>query len=126
MIRFVRWVGLLVGAGATTAFAQVNVSTGGSSISIDAAGSVSVKSDGKNVTAGSGAQVSVGPDNEARSSLGEIDPDVNIEGVTIINGKLWIDGKEIPPGVKRYKSPKTGTVYKIERRGTNISVTSEE
>jgi len=64
--------------------------------------------------------------NEARSVTGAIAPGANIEGVTIINGKLWIDGEEIPPGVKRYRSPKTGKTYEIERRGQNISVTSSD
>ncbi len=125
MARWTQWLGLLVSTGVGVALAQVNVTAGGEVIKVDPSGNVSVKSGGKKITA-EGAQVSVGPGNDAKSSLGEIDPDANIEGVTIINGKLWIDGKEIPPGVKRYKSPKTGTVYKIERRGTNISVTSEE
>lgn len=106
--------------------AQISISTGGQDVRIGADGSVSVKGAGSDVRVGSGSQVSVGSGNEVSSSVGSIAPGANIEGVTIINGKLWIDGKEIPPGVKTYKSPKTGKVYKIERNGKNISVTSNE
>lgn len=121
------WALAVLASGAGAAFAQVSVSTGGESVRIDAGGGVSVSAGGgRTVSAGPGSQVSVGPGNQAKSSIGEIAPGANIEGVTIINGKLWIDGKEVPPGVKRYKSPKTGTTYKIERSGKNVSVTSED
>lgn len=116
-------VGLLAAKGA---WSQVSVSAGGQDVRVGANGSVSVRGAGETVGVGAGGQVSVGPGNEVKSSVGEIAPGANIEGVTIINGKLWIDGKEIPPGVKRYKSPKTGKLYNIERRGKNISVTGSD
>lgn len=116
-------VGLAVGQGA---HAQVGVSVSGQDVRVGADGSVSVKSSGQDVRVGSGSQVSVGPGSSARSSVGEISPGANIEGVTIINGRLWIDGKEIPPGVKSYKSPKTGKLYRIERQGSNVSVTGND
>jgi hypothetical protein len=117
----------VVGLGvASVAWAQIGISAGGQDVRIGADGSVSVRGDGKDVQVGAGGQVSAGSGNEVRSSVGEIAPGVNIEGVTIINGKLWIDGKEVPPGVKRYKSPKTGKIYNIERRGSNVSVTSND
>jgi hypothetical protein len=121
-----RRLGVSLGIIAGLANAQINISAGGESVRIDAGGGVSVQSGGHNVKTMPGGDVSVGTGNQARSTTGQIEPGANIEGVTIINGKLWIDGKEIPPGVKRYKSPKTGTVYKIERNGKNVSVTSEE
>lgn len=74
---------------------------------------------------GDGSAMAKGNRNEVSSTVGEIDPGASIEGVTIINEKVWIDGKEIPPGVKSYKSPRTGEVYVIERRGRNISVTGK-
>lgn len=128
-MRGVVWIALaglgsLLSAGG--AWSQIGVSSGGQDVRINADGSVSVRGAGEDVRVGSGSQVSVGPGNKAQSSVGEIAPGANIEGVTIINGKLWIDGKEVPPGVKRYKSPKTGKLYNIERRGNNVSVTSSE
>lgn len=113
----------LVAAG--VAWSQIGIAAGGQDVRIGADGSVSVRG-GEDIRVGSGGQVSVGPGNEAKSTVGEIAPGANIEGVTIINGKLWIDGKEIPLGVKRYKSPKTGKQYNIERKGSNVSVTSNE
>lgn len=128
-MRGVVWItlaglGSLLAAGG--AWSQIGISSGGQDVRINADGSVSVRGAGEDVRVGGGSQVSVGPGNEAKSSVGEIAPGANIEGVTIINGKLWIDGKEVPPGVKRYKSPKTGKLYNIERRGDNVSVTSSE
>lgn len=108
------------------ALAQINVSAGGESVRIGPNGEVSVKGTGGDVRVGAGGQVSVGPGNQVKSSVGEIAPGTNLEGVTIINGKLWIDGQEVPPGVKQYKSPKTGKVYRIERQGKNVSVTSQD
>lgn len=118
--------GLVAIGVAGAAWAQIGIAAGGQDVRIGADGSVSVRGGGEDLRVGSGGQVSAGSGNEVKSSVGEIAPGVNIEGVTIINGKLWIDGKEIPPGVKRYKSPKTGKQYNIERKGNNVSVTSNE
>lgn len=109
-----------------TVMAQISITTGGQDVRIGSDGGVNVKGAGSDVRVGSGSQVSVGGGNQISSSAGEITPGANIEGVTIVNGKLWIDGKEIPPGVKNYKSPKTGMTYKIDRNGKNISVTGTD
>lgn len=127
-MRNALWVGLLVLGAAQGAQAQVNVSVGTEEVRIGADGSVNVKGSGGKVQVGAGGQIgsqlsSVGGGNEVSSTVGGIAPGANIEGVTIINGRLWIDGKEIPPGVKSYKSPKTGKTYKIERHGKNVAVT---
>lgn len=37
-----------------------------------------------------------------------------ITGITIINGKLWIDGRSIPYGARTFKSTATGKTYNIE------------
>lgn len=108
-------------------YAQVGVSTGNSEVRIGTDGSVSIRGGaGQDLRTTPGGQVSLGSGNRVQSSVGEISPDANIEGVTIINGKLWIDGKEIPPGVKRHQSAKTGKIYRIERNGNNISVSSSD
>jgi hypothetical protein len=105
---------------------QVSVSSGGQDVRVGVDGSVSVKGSGQDIRAGSGSQISVGPGNKVKSSVGEIEPGAIVEGVSIINGKLWIDGKEVSPGVERYKSPQSGKVYNIDRRGKNVSVTSND
>ncbi|WP_126443835.1 hypothetical protein [Sulfuricystis multivorans] len=120
------WLAALATLAAATVQAQISISAGGQDVRVGADGSVSVQGTGGDVRVGAGSQVSVGSHNEVGSSTGSIAPGANIEGVTIINGKLWIDGKEIPPGVKTYKSPKTGKIYKIERNGKNIAVTSND
>jgi len=105
---------------------QVAVSAGGQDVRVGPDGSVSVKGAGQDIRTGVGSQISVGPGNKVKSSVGEIEPGTKIEGVTIINGKLWIDGKEVPAGVERYKSSQSGKVYNIERQGKNVSVTSND
>lgn len=63
--------------------------------------------------------------NTASVTVGGIGEDVDVQGVTVINGKVWIDGQEVPAGATRYKS-KTGTTYRIERKKSgSVSVTSE-
>lgn len=63
--------------------------------------------------------------NTASVTVGGIGNDADVEGVTVINGKVWIDGREVPAAAKRYKS-KSGTVYRIERSKSGaVSVTSE-
>jgi len=103
--------------------AQISISAGGQDVWVGPGGEVSVRGGGNDVMVGGNGDVAIGKGNRAKSSAGGIAPGVNIEGVTIINGKLWIDGMEIPPGVTRYKSPKTGQSYRIKRNGKNISVT---
>ncbi len=87
--------------------AQVSVSTGTQDVRISKEGRVNVMDSNAN---------------EARVSVGEIAGDAHIEGITIINDRVSIDGKEVPPGVTRYKSPKTGKVYLIQRKGGSVSV----
>jgi hypothetical protein len=52
-----------------------------------------------------------------------IDSDVQIEGITIINDKLFIDGVEVRRGKTVYTSPKSKKTYKIQwGKNGNISV----
>lgn len=97
--------------------ADVSVKTPGQEVRISGA-SASVKSDGVRATATAGSTAGV--------TVGGIEDDADIIGVTVINGRVSIDGKEIPPNVTRYKSPRTGTVYLIQRKNGSVSVTSEE
>jgi len=63
--------------------------------------------------------------NTARNTVGGIGSNVDVQGVTVINGRVYIDNKEIPPDVTRYKSPRTGEVYIIKRKGGSVEVTSD-
>lgn len=71
---------------------------------------------------GQEVRVGKGSGNHASVTVGKIAEDANIEGVTIINDRVSIDGKDIPPNTTRYKSPKTGKVYLIERNKSGVSV----
>ena len=95
-------------------FAQISVSTPGQDVQIGKDGSVRARSEN--------ASASNRKSNEASVTVGGIAEGANIEGVTVINGRVWIDGKEVPPNVTRYKSTKTGRVYLIQRKGTSVSV----
>lgn len=96
--------------------AQVQVKTPGQEVRVGGGG-VSVRAEGVTSIATGG--------NSASVTVGGIDSDADVQGVTVINGRVSIDGKEIPANVTRYKSPKTGTVYRIERKGGAVSVTTE-
>lgn len=105
------YVGLLLLTGA--ACAQVSTMKLGQDVKIGKDGTVTVRSD--SVPSASGR-------NEARVSVGEISGEADVEGITVINGRVSIDGKDVPSNVSRYKSPKTGRVYLIQRRGGSVSV----
>ena len=63
--------------------------------------------------------------NEARNVAGFIEEDAQIEGITIINGEVSIDGVKIPHGQKKYRSAKSGKTYRIEW-GSDNNVSVEE
>lgn len=101
---------------ATTVMAQVSVQTGNGRVTVGKEVNINVQAqDVTTITTGG---------NTSSVNVGSIEGDANIHGVTVINGKVWIDGKEIPPKVTRYKS-KSGTVYLIRRNGGAVEVTSE-
>ncbi|MEI7431977.1 MAG: hypothetical protein WCL27_16120, partial [Betaproteobacteria bacterium] len=85
---------------AGTLAAQISVSTSGQDVQIGKDGSVKARSD--NATNSSSRK------NDASVTVGGIADGANIEGITIINDRVSIDGKDVPPNVTRYKSPKTG------------------
>ncbi len=69
--------------------------------------------------------VSVGT-NEVSNEAGVIDEDAQIEGVTIINGHVSIDGVKVSRGVRKFHSEKTGRNYRIDwGKGDNVSVTEQ-
>ncbi len=61
--------------------------------------------------------------NEAKNEVGVIDEDAEIEGITIINGNVSIDGVKVAHGVRMFRSTKTGRSYRIDwGKGGNVSV----
>lgn len=111
---------------AGSAIAQIRVQAGGANVNIGG-GSVSVQTDDETVgVRGKGAKAVAGGGNTAGNTVGGIEGDVESQGVTIINGRVYIDGKEIPPKVTRYKSPRTGEVYTIRRKGSSVEVISDQ
>ena len=100
------------------AWAQVSVKTPGQDVKVGKRGDVKVQADGATAIATEGSTASV--------TVGGIDANADIQGVTVINGKVWIDGKEIPPNVSRYVAPRDRTVYLIKRNNGAVSVTTEE
>jgi hypothetical protein len=110
-----------------TAMAQIRVDTGGTSVVIGGGGGVDVRTkDSGSVTTSSGSTTAIATGgNTARNTVGGVGSNVDIQGVAVINGRVYIDNKEIPPDVTRYKSPRTGEVYIIKRKGSSVEVTSE-
>lgn len=113
------------------ASAQLRVQAGGSDVNIGADGGINVRTDGGSgggkttVQSKGGTAAVAGRGNSAANSIGGIEGDVAMEGVAVVNRRVYIDGKEIPANVKRYKSPRTGEVYVINRKGTSVQVTTE-
>lgn len=64
--------------------------------------------------------------NEVKNEAGVIDEDAQIEGITIINGHVSIDGVKVSRGVRKFHSEKTGRNYRIDwGKGDNVSVTEQ-
>ena len=87
--------------------------TAGSQVSVD------VSDYGVHVQQGGNVKVQT----KANTSGGIIGSDVQIEGVAIINGDVFIDGEKIPKGKKTYTSKKTKKTYLIHwGENGNVSV----
>jgi len=67
--------------------------------------------------------VSNGQGNEVGVSIGGIEG-AEVEGVTIINGKAFIDGRAVPDSRTRYRA-RSGVVYLIRRSASGVEVVDE-
>lgn len=76
------------------------------------------------VTAG-GVRVQVGKGNVATNAAGDLGADVEMDGVAVINGNVYIDGQKVPHGKTSYVSKKTGKAYRIQW-GSDGNVAVEE
>ena len=90
-VRFVTAFAIAFAIGTTTALAQVSVDLSGY---------------GVKVQTGKGASVS--------NTTGSIESDVQMEGVAVINGEVFVDGEKVPRGKSPYTSRKSGKTYNIK------------
>lgn len=107
-------------AGAESATIVVN----GQSVRIQAP-DVPALPQGQGAGAANGVTVnSSGQGNSSSVTIGGIGQDTQVQGVSVINGQVWIDGEKIPPTVTRYTS-KSGQKYLIERTPAGVAVRTE-
>lgn len=95
-----------------------------------ALGQVNVNVPGVNVSVGGNGQgnvsVSVGGKNKVGNTAGNIEEDVEMEGVAIINGAVTIDGEKVPKGKTRHTGKKSGIKYLIKwGKDGNVAVSQE-
>lgn len=75
----------------------------------------------------SGGNVSVqsGKGSVVTNSAGALGPDVDMEGVAVINNEVFIDGVKVPHGKTSHVGKKSGKTYTI-RWGKNGNIAVEE
>lgn len=84
-------------------------------LAVPALAQVSVDVSGHGVRVQSGSDVSV--------NSGGVAPDVQMVGVAVINGEVFIDGDKVPKGKTLYTSKKSGKTYRITwGKDGNVSV----
>lgn len=75
---------------------------------------------------GHGVRVQQDGGSEVRVNAGSVASDVEMEGVAVINGDVFIDGDRIPKGKKLYTSKKSGKTYRIVwGKDGNVSVSEK-
>lgn len=62
----------------------------------------------------------------AANTAGTIDPDVEMEGVAVINGEVFIDGEKVPRNRSTFKARKSGKTYRITRGGDGSVAVQEK
>lgn len=73
-----------------------------------------------------GVKVQTGNGNSAKIVSGTVAPDVQMEGVAIINDEVFIDGERVPKGKTSYTAKKTGKSYRIQwGKDGNVSVSEK-
>jgi hypothetical protein len=68
---------------------------------------VDISGSGVKIQAGGGQNVTV-------NVAGAIDSDVQMEGVAVINGEVFVDGQKVPKGTTRFTGKKSGKTYLIK------------
>lgn len=87
---------------------------------------ISIDIPGISVHTGAGSKTS-SSGNTVANEKGVIGPDADIEGVTIINDELYIDGVKIARGTTEYKAKKSKKTYSIRwgKKGEGVTVTEK-
>lgn len=94
---------------ASSAFAQVSVDVSGVGVRVQRSG---------------GSEVSV--NTGSTGSTGGVASDVEMEGVAVINGDVFIDGNKVAKGKTLHTSKKSGKTYRIEwGKNGNVSVSEK-
>ncbi|MFA7269105.1 MAG: hypothetical protein WC073_07165 [Sterolibacterium sp.] len=74
----------------------------------------------------SGVKVQTGNGSSVNVNSGVVAPDVQMEGVAVINGDVFIDGEQVPKGKTSYTAKKTGKSYRIQwGKNGNVSVSEK-
>ena len=63
---------------------------------------------------GLGVKVQTGKGNTAVNTGGSVESDVQMDGVAVINGEVFVDGEKVPRGKSPYTSKKSGRTYNIK------------
>ena len=63
---------------------------------------------------GLGVNVQTGKGNTAVHTGGSVESDVQMDGVAVINGEVFVDGEKVPRGKSPYTSKKSGRTYNIK------------
>lgn len=75
---------------------------------------------------GYGVRIQQGAGGGVGVESGSIGPDVQMDGVAVINGEVFVDGEKVPKGKKTYTSKKSGKTYRIHRgENGNVSVSEK-
>lgn len=83
--------------------------------------SVDVSGYGVRVQQSGSSEVSVNTGNS-----GDVASDVEMDGVAVINGDVFIDGGKVPKGKTLYTSKKSGKTYRINwGKNGNVSVSEK-
>lgn len=120
-IKMLARVMLLLGVAfvAEVGVAQVSVDLSGYGVKVQTG-------KGVNVQAGNGVKVQTGKSSKDDDDSDVIGSDVEMEGVAVINGQVFIDGVKVPKGKTSYTSKKTGKSYQIHwGKNGNVEVSEK-
>lgn len=75
---------------------------------------------------GHGVRVQQGGSGVSVNSGGSVANDVQMDGVAVINGEVFVDGDKVPKGKTLYTSKKSGKTYRITwGKDGNVSVSEK-
>lgn len=73
-----------------------------------------------------GVKVQSANENSVQMIPGSIASDVQIEGVTVINGEVFIDGEQVPKGRTSFTAKRSGKSYRIQwGKNGNVSISEK-